>query len=95
MQEAMIRVFERLQDGRMEPVEDYDVPDFGGVLPQVGDFFVSPGVTQGLNRQDPANRTVSLVVARYIQPVVSMDGRAAVALVVESRPGALNEVNVL
>lgn len=75
MTEAMIRVFERDKDGRMGAVEDFNVGELVGVVPQIGDLFVYPGVTQGLDRHDPANRTVSLMVARYIQPGTTVEAK--------------------
>ena len=38
--------------------EEYDLDDFGGVLPAVGDRIVSPWVIQGRDRRDPANRSI-------------------------------------
>lgn len=47
---------------------DYDLDDFGGVLPAVGDRIVEPGVAGGRDPREPENRTVYTVEERYFQP---------------------------
>ena len=64
-----IRLLCRDKRGNIDDMkDDYNLEDFGGVLPAVGDRIVEPGVTRGLDRREPENRTVYTVEERYFQP---------------------------
>lgn len=64
-----IRINYRNPDGKIEDgQQDFGLEDFGGVLPAVGDLILNPGVLQGLNRRDPANREIWTVVGRIFNP---------------------------
>lgn len=64
--------------------QDYGPEDFGGIVPNIGDAILAPGVTQGLNRHEPANRKVWEVVGRVFNP---HDNANYVVLVVDQRVG--------
>ncbi|MCJ2031269.1 hypothetical protein MKK50_18035 [Methylobacterium sp. J-043] len=66
-----------------ESDEDYDLSNFAGFLPAVGDAILAPGVPQGLDRAEPANREMLTVVERVFNP---RDLQHYVALVCKSRP---------
>lgn len=75
--------------------EEYDLGDFGGVLPAVGDLIVSPWVVEGRDRRNPANRSVYEVLHRYFQPVdKSTTDLIYIILVVGERAATWKEVNI-
>jgi len=75
--------------------ESVTASDLGGV-PEPGDCIVSQGVLQGRDRNDPANREVYEVVRRYFFGDGARDERAVhVHLLVNVRPGQLEEINIL
>ncbi len=75
--------------------DEFDFTDCGGHLPHIGDIIVDSGVTEGMDRMDPANRRLHEVVARYLMPRSHMDGVHYTCLVVKSRNGCKKEVNIL
>jgi hypothetical protein len=80
-----IRIYFRHSDGRVEDgSQDFGLRDFAGVLPAIGDTILNPGVLQGLDRNQPANREVWKVVDRVFNP---RDLANYVVLVVEERRG--------
>jgi hypothetical protein len=96
MQEVLIRLFDKQSDGKLKDSgNEYELREFGGQIPSIGDFIVDPGVLSGLNRDDPLNRTVMKVVARYFQPGNSDEKRACIGLVVEERRGSKVEIDLL
>lgn len=72
----------RVSDGSL----DFDLDDFAGQVPTIGDMIVNPGVLVGKDRQDARNREVWTVVGRVFN---SRDNKDYVALIVESREGTL------
>ncbi|MYE22957.1 MAG: hypothetical protein F4Y01_03280 [Gammaproteobacteria bacterium] len=77
--------------------EDYELPDFGGVMPCVGDLIVEPGVAGGLDRRDLENRTVLDVVARYFYPRTDPKDEWGYigVLVVRERPAKRHEEEIV
>ena len=74
MTEIAIRILYRNQDGNIDDMkEEYDLADFGGIFPAVGDRIVDPGVVQGRDRREPENRTIWTVEERYFQPRTDPD----------------------
>lgn len=64
-----VRIYEQAPDGVWHDREqDYDLDDFAGVLPAIGDMILEPGVPQGLDRYDPSNRKLFTVVQRIFNP---------------------------
>lgn len=64
--EARIRVYVD-EDGKLVD-QKYDIDidgELGGMVPNVGDMIVYPGVLMGEDRHDPENRTVYEVTQRY------------------------------
>lgn len=78
-----IRIYTREKDGTLVDYEqDFDVETFAGQIPMIGDMIVNPGVPQGLDRHNPANRELWIVVGRVFNP---RDLNGYVGLVVEER----------
>lgn len=71
----------------------YPLEDFG-IAPNIGDLIVDPGVPQGRDRTQPANRSVYEVKKRYFLP---SDGKnpAFINLIVSERKGRKPEANIL
>ena len=70
--EVRIRLLIETDSGVIEDIrEDYDLVDFGGVMPAVGDLIVNPGAVG--DRREPKNREIMEVNKRYIQPSTSSD----------------------
>jgi len=91
--DVTIRIYRRQADGSLaDGQEDYELSNFGGFLPAVGDLIVKPGVSQGLDRYDPHNREIWTVVGRVFNP---RDLENYVALVIEERPPHKNEFSVV
>jgi hypothetical protein len=64
-----IRLYSQTESGEwVDWQEEYDLSDFAGFLPGVGDMFLAPGVLQGLDRCDPKNRRLLTVVQRVFNP---------------------------
>ncbi len=86
------------RDGRPPealPEESYSLEDYGGVAPSVGDLIIAAGHVVGADRQDPKNRTIYEVVARYFSPTEDQSMSPMVDLVVTAREGTFNEINIL
>lgn len=62
-----------------------------GVLPDIGDKIIDPGVLQGKDRRDPLRRTVYEVVGRYY----GLENETHVAIVVKERTGLGHEEDLL
>ena len=97
MPKTAIRLYDDYEG--KEPFEDrreeYDLDDFGGVLPAVGDRIVSPWVMKGHDRRDPANREICEVVHRYFQPVeASKTDLIYIILVVRTRKATTDEADI-
>ena len=81
MSDLTIRICFRRKMGEIEDgQEDFGLSTFGGVLPSIGDTILDPGVAQGLDRQDPANRRMWTVLGRIFNP---RDLENYVALIVD------------
>lgn len=74
-----------LAEGRSAPAAEYNLPDFGGQLPEVGDTIV-PG------REFADSGTLWDVAARYHEPGVAYDASACIRVVVTLRAPSAEEV---
>lgn len=84
--DVTIRIYFRHADGMVEDGSiDFAPEQFGGTIPAIGDTILSPGVLQGLDREQPENREVWKVVERVFNP---RDLKNYVVLVVEERAGS-------
>lgn len=93
MSDISVRLYFRESDGKLvDGQQDFDLSSFAGVVPGVGDLIVEPGVLQGVDRNDPANRVIWAVVGRVFNP---RDQEDYVALIVERRPPHENEYAVV
>ncbi|RVL69854.1 hypothetical protein CN140_35830 [Sinorhizobium meliloti] len=79
-----IRVYFRAESGLVADGQRYDLSDFGGFLPAIGDQVLQPGVLQGIDRSQRKSRTVWTVVGRIFNP---KDSPNHVCLIVEPRLG--------
>jgi hypothetical protein len=83
MADIAIRLYRRLTDETIEDSrQEFGIESFAGQVPAIGDLILVPGVLQGVDRHDPANRRLWKVVARVFNP---RDMEDYVALVVEER----------
>lgn len=65
MQDVTVRVFFQRDDGRFESnYSDFNLSQFAGVLPCIGDQFLHPGEYQGPGPADLGNRIILTVVGR-------------------------------
>ena len=81
MADIAIRLYRRLADGTLEDSrQEFGIETFAGQVPAIGDTILVPGVLQGVDRHDPANRRLWTVVARVFNP---RDMEDYVALVVD------------
>ncbi|MBD8651494.1 hypothetical protein IFT66_10430 [Rhizobium sp. CFBP 13726] len=87
--------FEDLGRGPEYIREGYLPEELGGTIPNVGDFVLYPGVPQHADRGDAAAYTVYEVLKRYFQPQSSEKYGARIHLVVQSRPGRQDEIEIL
>lgn len=71
---------------------NFDLSDFAGFLPAVGDTILYPLVAQGLDRSEPANRELLTVVQRVFNP---RDLSGYVALVCRSRPATEDDGEII
>lgn len=91
MTSPTLRIYERLSDGHVEDRQlDMGLEDCGGQGPMVGDLILEAGVPQHLDRADPANRRIWMVVARVFNP---RDLPDYVALAVEERAPTASETS--
>src|SRR3954454_14026696 len=82
MSEVTIHLYCRSADGKIEDAQHtFDLSDFGGFLPSVGDKILDPGVPAALERHDPENRRIWPVVDRIYKP---RDQCIGVAMTIES-----------
>lgn len=82
-----IRILHRDPTGRVsDGGVDFDLEQFAGQLPMIGDTIVDPGVLQGQDRRMPQNRQIWTVVGRVFN---ARDNEDYVALIVENRDGNL------
>src|SRR5215203_4726378 len=93
MSEVTIHLYCRSADGKIEDAQHtFDLSDFGGFLPSVGDKILDPGVPASLERHVPENRRLWTVVDRVFNP---RDTKDFVALVIESCPVSDHEAVLL
>ena len=93
MSEVVIHLYCRQSDGTIEDAQHtFDLSDFGGFLPAVGDKILDPGAPASLERHVPENRRLWTVVDRVFNP---RDTKDFVALVIESCPVSDNEAALL
>lgn len=82
-----VRILHRDPAGKIVDGEvDFDLDQFAGQMPTIGDTIVDPGVLQGQDRRLPQNRQVWTVVGRVFN---ARDNEDYVALIVEARDGSL------
>ena len=74
---------------------EFELQDFCGTVPAVGDFVVHPGVPPELDRREMSNRQVFEVVARYFLPRAHWPEACFVALVVKTRPAEEVEAAII
>ena len=89
-----IKVFVESGGHLVEVDQEYGLSEVG-LVPQIGDLFVNPGVVEGRDRKDPRNREVGTVTKRYIQPQRGPSGETYICIVVDTRPGEEGEANIL
>lgn len=93
--ETVVRLFVQ-EDGACEWTrEHYALEDLGGTIPSVGDLIVDPGVPQGRDRMEPANRRIYEVTARYFRPRTPGTPYVMVRLLVTERRGRPEELGIL
>lgn len=81
-QSAVIICF-RNSDGKIVPDDgSYELSEFAGIVPSIGDRILEPGIRNGLDRHQLVNRRIWTVVDRYFY---ARDTAGQVALVVEER----------
>jgi hypothetical protein len=84
MSETIVRLHYKMADGTiMDAANEYELSDFAGVLPSVGDQMLDPGVRAAKDRARPKNRELLTIVSRVFNP---RDNKNYVALICESRP---------
>jgi|APFEC2959095171_1045051.scaffolds.fasta_scaffold00053_63 hypothetical protein len=82
-----IRILYREPDGTVADGQlDFDLEDFAGQVPMIGDMIVDPGVLKGQDRHLPQNRQIWTVVGRVFN---ARDNSDYVSLIVESRDGTI------
>lgn len=94
-QKTIIRLYEDEGNSLSFNRSEFDLSEFGGHLPIVGDLIIDPGVVQGLDRNEPTNRTIFEVTARYFAPGSRDDGYTYVCFVVKPRAGTDKEADIL
>ena len=79
--ELTIRLFSIDGEGVWQDEQhDYELENFGGHLPAVGDIILEEGVLSGLDRNDPKNRRLMTVKHRVFN---AGDNPDYIALVVD------------
>src|SRR4051812_17662392 len=69
MSDVVIHLYCRQSNGTIEDAQHtFDLSDFGGFLPAVGDKILDPGVPASLERHVPENRRLWTVVDRVFNP---------------------------
>jgi hypothetical protein len=93
MADLTIRIYVRNAAGVFEDTErDFDLSEFGGFLPSIGDKILDPAVLVGRDRRDAANRSIWTIVGRYFNP---RDLTEYVALIVEERTPTAEEATLV
>lgn len=94
--EIAIRLhIENENTGRYEDIGwEYDFFHLANTVPVIGDLIVDPGVVKGLDRNNPANRTIYEVVARYFLPHAHGDDLSYAAIIVKPRPATDKEASI-
>ena len=98
---AQIRIYVDEEGTLVDQKYDIEIDrELGGMVPNVGDRILHPGVLQGKDRQAPENRTVYEVMQRYFllgNPAYKTEERqiteepAWLVLVVKPRKGTEGE----
>lgn len=96
MADPVIRLYERNGAGLQEIQGlGWQLSDFSGVAPVVGDCIINSGVQSGRDRTDPIERTVYEVVARWLgENGGTQPGEVVIHLEVRERLGKADEQNV-
>lgn len=96
MSDPMLRLYERNAAGLVElPSLGWQLSDFAGVVPSVGDCIINSGVQSGRDRTDPIERTVYEVVARWFAENSGAEqGSLVINLEVRERQGKPDEQNL-
>lgn len=69
MAATLVRIYIRKADGKLEDTsEAYEVSNFGGIIPTVGDKFLNPWTSEQTTRNDPGNREIYTVLERVFNP---------------------------
>jgi len=92
--ELLIVLMHETEHGLSYERESFTLSELGGVIPIPGDLITQSGVLQGLDRTKPENRRVYEVTRRYFYDP-DTDDRPKLALVVKSRPGKAEEMEIL
>lgn len=93
MSEPAIVICFKQPDGKIIPDDSsYELSDFAGVVPAVGDKILAPGVQSGLDRRQPENRRIWTVLERIFH---ARDVPDCIALVVEERKPDTREFALL
>jgi hypothetical protein len=91
MSETFVHLFYDDHHGCLRDAGSQSLSFYGGMAPAVGDLIVDPVLAKGADRNDPKNRTIHEVVARYFIP-----GEIThIHLVIESRPGSHQEREIM
>ena len=92
MTEIAFRLYTRNEHGELEDMRhEFNLSDFGGIAPVLGDLIVDPGVIGGMDRLRYDNRTVYRVKERYFLPGKGSPDIVWIVLVVEDRCGDREE----
>ena len=82
----IIRLLHQKDDGTIVDQQDeFNLAQFAGTLPSIGDIIVHPVVEVAKIRSEPANRTVLTVVGRVFNP---KDMEGFIGLIVTARFGS-------
>ncbi|MEZ0061441.1 hypothetical protein ACVII1_007117 [Bradyrhizobium elkanii] len=93
VKDLTVRLYHRSSDGKVvDAVHDMELSNFGGALPNVGDWILEPGVPSHLDRLEPKNRNFWVVVQRVFNP---RDNEDYIALIVEDRAPTSAEFDLL
>lgn len=83
MSEVTVRIYLRNSHDQLDDMsEAFELAQFAGQVPMIGDEILAPGVLDGLDRTDPVNRRVWKIVGRIFNP---RDLEDYVLLVVQER----------
>ena len=96
-----IRILSKENDRIKDSREEYDVAEFGGEVPQIGDLIIDPGIevksrdSTAEDRFDLSRRTVHEVIARYFRPGALPGDANYVEIIVKSRHPTDAELELL